>query len=111
VWRLLDGPEEDVPALAIRAGAAAESDGEGQVQGGNLPSLSGPGALHGYLVRLEKVIRWVVRGVIVLDPLENRELAPGSQMNLVLAEAVDHVVVHALGVTTRAGLLARLPVA
>ena len=48
--------------------------------------------------------------VRVLDPGEDRELAPRTEVDFELADAADRMVVHALGVLPVA-LAARLPIA
>src|SRR6185436_10082836 len=99
----------DEPALAIGARAAAERDGEREVQGRHFPVLRRARALQEDAERREEVVGRIVLAVLVLDAGENRELASGSQMHLVLSHAVDDVVVDALAVPS-ARILARLPI-
>ena len=60
--------------------------------------------------RLQQVVGRIVLAVRVLDAGEDRELAARPQVDFELADAVDDVVVDALGVLPVA-LAARLPVA
>ncbi len=59
---------------------------------------------------LEQVLRRLVFAMRVLHALEDRELAPRPHVDLEQADAVDDVIVDALGVGAVA-LAARLPVA
>src|SRR5439155_2744150 len=105
---LVERRQEDVPALAIGAGAAAESDGERQVERWHLPALLRPAALHRDAERPQEVLCGIVRAMLVLHAFEDRELPARSEMHLELAHAVDKVVVDALGILA-ALVLARLP--
>src|SRR5262245_65234200 len=96
--RLFQRLEHDEPALAVGARAAAKRDGEREVQGWHFPVLRRACALQEDAVRREQVVGRIVLAVIVLDAWENRELASGSQMHLVLSDAVDDMVVDALAV-------------
>ena len=108
--RLLERLEHDEPALAIHSRAAGERDRECQVERRDLPpTLSSP-AIELDDVRFEQVVGGIVIAMLLLDTLEDREIALRPEMHLEPPHAVDDVVLHALAVPA-VGLAARLPVA
>ena len=108
--RFLQRLEEDEPAFAVAARAAGERRRERQIERGDLPPLPGAATLHRDLIRLQQVVGRRVLAVLVLDALEDRELGPWTHVHFELRDAVDDVVVDALGVASVA-LAARLPAA
>ena len=110
VGSLVEGLEDDVPALAIGEGAAGKRHCQRDFERRDVPVLTGSPALHEHAIRLQQVVGRVVLAVLVLNALKNRELASRAEMNLKQADAVDDVIVNALRIS--AGLIqARLPAA
>src|SRR4029078_11401545 len=102
--------EEDVPAFAVREGSAGQCDREGNLERRDLPALAGSPALHQDPERLEKGFRRLVLAMLVLDAFKDGDLAPRAQVHFKETDAVDDVIVDALGIA--AGLIqARLPAA
>ena len=76
----------------------------------DLPPLLGAPRFHRHAVRLQQVLGRVVIAMRVLNAFEDGELAPWPHVDFELPDAVDDVVVDALGVLA-VGLAAGLPVA
>ena len=108
--RLLQRLEHDEPAVAVVARPAGQRRGERQVERRDLPPLTGAAALDGDLMRTQQVVRRRMIAVLFLNALEDRELGAWAHVHLELRDAVDDVVVDALGVAAVA-LAARLPAA
>ncbi len=108
--RLAERLEEDEPAFAVGTRAAGQGHGKDKIERRNFPPLLGAAGLHRDSMRLQQVLRRSVLAVLVVDTLEDGELAARSQMYLELADAVDDMVVHTFGVAP-IHVAARLPVA
>ena len=101
MYQLSQSVREPPPSVTVKA---RFSDGISQRCLARLPCIE-----HDP-IRLQQVVGGVVLAVLVLDAREDRELAPRAQVHLELADAVDDVIVDALGVLPVAAP-ARLPVA
>ena len=93
--------EDDVPAFAVRERPASQGDRQGDLQRRHVPVLTRAPAFHQHTKWLQQVVRRVVVAMIVLDAREDGKLASGPKMDLKKADAVDDVIVDALGVAVQ----------